>query len=209
MNAGTSEPTGAPAEHEELLSTPVGELLDTVAAASRTPGGGSVAAMVVAVSAALVAAAARFSARDWPDAAGAVAQAERLRERAWPLAEESARAYSDAIEALGAPPGAKAASDRDYELGLVLGWAAEVPLLIAEAANDVASLARLVAEEGSPDVGPDAAVAAALAEASARAAAHLVEINLIASPSDPRVLAARGLATMAAKSAETALSTRR
>jgi formiminotetrahydrofolate cyclodeaminase len=207
VNAGTSEPLDAPAVQDELLGTPVGELLDTVAAASRTPGGGAVAAMVVAVSAALVAMAARVSRRDWPDAAGAVAQAERLRERAGPLAAESARAYSDAIAALGQPRGRGEVADRDYELGLVLGWAAEVPLLIAEAANDVAALARLVAEEGGPDVRPDAAVAATLAGAAARSSAHLVEINLIASPTDPRVLAARGLATMAAKSAEAALST--
>jgi formiminotetrahydrofolate cyclodeaminase len=174
------------------------ELLAGIAAETRAPAGGSVAAIVVALAAALVAKAARLSRTSWRHAPGAVAQAEALRARVMPLAEADAAAYAEAIAALEA---------RDPGLGEALSRAAQVPLVIAAAAADVASLAKSVAEEGDPNTRGDAAAAAVFAHAAAQAAAHLVEINLSATRDDERVLVARALAETAQRAADAALAT--
>jgi formiminotetrahydrofolate cyclodeaminase len=174
------------------------ELLASIAAETRAPAGGSVAAMVVALAAALVAKAGRLSRDSWAHAHGAIAQAEALRTRVLPLAEADAAAYAEAISALEA---------RDADLGAALSRAAHVPLMIAEAAADVACLARCVAEEGDPGARGDAAAAAVFAQAAAQAAAHLVEINLSARRDDERVRVARALVATADRAADVALTT--
>ena len=173
-------------------SQTVGEFCDTVAAESSAPGGGSVAAVVTTFAASLAAMAARFSGEQWEDAAGAVAQAEALRARALPLADEDARAYESYLAALHLPRELEPAA-RDAAIGEALSRAAEVPLAIAETALDVASLAADLAERGNPNLRGDAAAAALLAEASVRATANLVEINLATREGDERVERAREL----------------
>src|SRR6266540_1563147 len=69
-----------------LLELRLREFLDEIAAEGRTPGGGSAAALVTAIAAGLLAKVARGSGDTWPEAAGIVAQAECLRDRATPLA---------------------------------------------------------------------------------------------------------------------------
>jgi formiminotetrahydrofolate cyclodeaminase len=198
--AVSSRPSGIV---EERLST----LIDDLARYGRVPGAGSVAAISVAMSAAVVAMAARRSAEVWPEAGGAVAQAEALRRRALPLVDSDARALADALELLEPPAQEAAQSDRrDFELGLALATAADVPLSIVQVAADVAALARSVAESGSAEVRPDVAGAAVLAHGAARAAAHLVEINLATTEDDFRVLAAHSLAAAAGEWADQALT---
>jgi formiminotetrahydrofolate cyclodeaminase len=204
-----SEDSAAPARGlsggDELLGARVDDLLDAIAADTHGPGGGSVAAIVVALAAALLTMAARLSRDDWPEAGGAIAQSEALRKRAGPLAARDAKAFRDAIRALAGESRSETGT-RPIELGPALARAAEIPLDIAGHAADVAALAALVADRANPDVRPDAAVAAALAEAAARAAAHLVEVNLGATPDDDRVLAAGTLADMAGAYARTAFA---
>jgi hypothetical protein len=143
------------------------------------------------MAAALVADAARRSQECWDGAAGAAAQAERLRHRAAPLGAQGAAAYRDASEQLIERTG-------DFELGRALERAAEVPLEVARIAADVTALARDVAERGEPAARADAVGAGFLAEAAAKAAAHLVEINLGVGKDDERVVSARSLAAAAA-----------
>jgi len=147
-------------------------------------GGGPLAALVTASAAELLAKVARASRDAWPDAAGAAAQAESLRDRARPLADLAARAYEEAINAGGG----------DYEVGRAYAEAAEPPLRIAAAAADVAALA--------------AVVAGLLAAGSARAAAELVAVNLTAASNDDRVHRADRLAEEAARTAEEARAAR-
>jgi len=149
------------------------------------------------MAAGLVAKAARVSQGAWPEAAGAVAQAESLRARAAPLAQQDAEVYRVALEAMR--------GSGNEELATSLDRAAEVPLEIAAVAVDVAALGALVADRGSESVHAEAAGAAALAEASARIAAHLVEVNLTAVPGDDRVERAKRLAAEASDSARRAL----
>lgn len=192
---------------DDLLGARVEDLLDAVAADTHGPGGGSVAAIVVALAASLLAMTARLSRDTWTEAGGAVAQAQLLRLRVAPLAAADAKAFRDAIRALGGEYRSETGS-RPLELGTVLARAAEVPLQITETAADVAALAALVAENASPDVQADAAVAAALAQAGARAGAHLVEVNLGALDDDERVAAARALVARAEASCREAFAAR-
>jgi formiminotetrahydrofolate cyclodeaminase len=203
----TDEP-GTGARPPGLVDEPLSALIDGLARQGRVPGAGSVAAVMVAMSSAVVAMAARSSAEVWPEAGGAVAQAEALRRRALPLVDSDARALGDAIALLEPETHAEGREGerRDFELGLALALAADVPLSIVQIATDVAALAKTVAESGSAEVRPDAVGAAVLAHGAARAAAHLVEINLATSEDDFRVLAARSLAEAAGEWAEQALA---
>jgi formiminotetrahydrofolate cyclodeaminase len=150
---------------------------------------------VTAFAASLTAMAARFATEQWEDAPGAVAQAETLRARVLPLAEEDARAYESFLLAR------RMSKDfdpqvRDAAIGEALSRAADVPLAIAEAALDVASLAAELVERGNPNIRGDAATAVLLSEAAVRATANLVEINLGTRDGDERIERAHELVEM-------------
>ena len=153
------------------------------------------AAIVTAFAASLTSMAARFATEQWEDAAGAVAQAEALRARVLPLAEEDANAYENFLVARRMSEEVDA-DIRDAAVGDALSRAADVPLAIAEAALDVASLAAELVEHGNPNLRGDAATAALLAEAAVRATANLVEINLATREGDERIERARELVEM-------------
>ena len=187
-----------------LLALRVDELLDEVASEARVPGSGSGAALVVALAAALVAKVARVSRSQWAEAGGAAAQAETLRARAVLLADADAVVYEEALVALERKeeldPGT-----RDAAIGDALVRAAEVPLMIATTACDVAVLAADVAEAAVPDAAADAAAAALLADGAARSARHLVEVNLATAGQDPHTGRGAELVTIAASAAKRAV----
>ena len=189
---------------DDLLDSPLREFLDTLAGEGPAPGGGSAAAIVVAMAAGLVAMVARASKEHWPEAGGVIGQAEAFRARVAPLAQADAEAYIEALAALRGREKLEARY-RDQKLREALDRAAEIPLQIAEAGADLASLAALLVEHGNPEVRADAAAASVLAEGGTRAAAKLVEINLGATEDDPRVRHAQLLAEVAAESAQRAL----
>jgi len=178
---------------------PFEELLDTIAAETPAPGGGSVAAFVAEMAASLAAMAARF-AHDWDGAAGAVAQAETLRQRAAPLADEDAVAYENVLTAMRMPQELEP-EVRNTLIGETLSRAADVPLAIAECAASVAELAAEIAVCGNPNLRGDAAAAAILAASAARVAANLVEINLSTVEGDDRVERAREIVRSADRAA--------
>jgi methenyltetrahydrofolate cyclohydrolase len=184
------------AEPSDFSSRTVADFCESVAAKTSAPGGGSVAAIVTGFAASLAAQTARFSAEQWEDAAGAVAQAEALRARVLPLADEDARAYESFLAARRMPTEIET-EVRDAAIGAALSRAAEVPLAIAEAAIDVASLACELAERGNQNLRGDAATAVLLAEAAVRAMANFVEINLGMREEDERVARARELVEQA------------
>lgn len=158
------------------------EFLERVASEESVPAGGSVAAIAVGMAAGLVAKTARLS-PDWPRAAETVERADTLRSLVTELAQADADAYTQVLEALRRKEGVAAA----------LSAAADVPLAIAEAAAEVASLAAIAAVDGNPRLHGDAVMAVELAEAGGRGAAELVAINL-AGHSDERVERAAELA---------------
>ncbi len=202
---GPATPAGRIGKNRGVAYTdmPFEELLDTIAAETPAPGGGSVAAFVTEMAASLAAMAARF-AHDWEGAAGAVAQAETLRHRAAPLAAEDAVAYENVLTAMRMPEELES-EVRNTLIGETLSRAADIPLLIAETAADVAELASEIAVHGNPNLRGDAAAASLLASSAVRVAANLVEINLSTMEGEDRVERARTLVAGAEKAAKRAL----
>ena len=189
---------------DELLDLPLGEFVELLAS-EEPPGGGSAAAIVVAMAAGLVAMVARASKDYWPDAGGAIGQADTFRARVAPLVQADADVYSDALTILRRREEV-AERYRDQTMRDTLEKAAEIPIKIAEAGCDLASLAALLVENGNPEVRADAAVACVLAEGGTTAAAMLVETNLGATEGDPRVRHVRTLVAAAAEASERALA---
>jgi formiminotetrahydrofolate cyclodeaminase len=184
---------------EPYLELRLGELLESVTERGG-PGAGAIAAVQAAAAAALVELAARATETEtWADAAGAAAQARKLRERLVPLARQDAEAYQAAVAKL------KERAD-DFALGEALARAADVPLEIADHAENVSALAADAAAHANPDLRADAAAAAALALGAAWAAAKLVEINLGMHEDDPRLARARQIAAGATETAREALT---
>ncbi len=136
----------------------IGSYLDALGARTPAPASGSGAAIAGAIAAALAELAARFS--DEREAAGSLVE---LRSRLVDLADEDAEAYSAFMHT-------RSDEDRDRTI--------DVPLAIAEAASEVASIARTIAERGNPRVAGDAIAGAELAAAVVRVGAELVEINV-------------------------------
>ncbi len=156
------------------------------------------------MAAGLVAMSATASRGEWPEAKGAAAQANMLRERVAPLAQRNVQAYADAVARLR---GGEGDGDEGQDLGALLERAAQIPLEIAEAAVDVASLAAVVAERGEQSLRADAVAAALLAQGAARAAATLVEVNLGTTESDERLTQVRDLVGTAQAAAARAQAT--
>jgi formiminotetrahydrofolate cyclodeaminase len=165
-----SPPDSPPAS---FLDQPVRGFLDQLAARTPTPGGGGAAAATGAMAAGLVAMAARFSARQLPEAGDLADQADRLRYMASQLADMDARVYTAVL------------ASRGPERKEALLAAAMVPLEIAAIGARVAGLAVRVAEAGNPNLRGDAVTGAVLAAASARSAASLVDINVRLGGLDP------------------------
>jgi formiminotetrahydrofolate cyclodeaminase len=160
---------------DRFLDQPVRGFLDGLAARTPTPGGGGAAAAVGAMAAGLVAMAARFSARQLPEAGDLADEADRARYMASQLVDMDARAYAAVLAARG--------PERKERL---LG-AAMIPLEMAAIGAKVAGLAVRVAEAGNPNLRGDAVTGAVLAAASARSAARLVDINVRLGGLDPEL----------------------
>ena len=180
-------------------------LLDEIAAETPAPGGGSVSALVAAAAAGLVAMAARYSKQRWEGAGDAVGRAEQLRAHVAPLADADAAAYEEVLTAMRLPRHLEP-EVRNEAIGHALSRAADVPLVIAEAAADIAELGALVAENGNPNLRADAVSGVLFAEAAVRAAANLVEVNLGTTDDDERLARARELVTEARVAAARALA---
>jgi formiminotetrahydrofolate cyclodeaminase len=187
------------------LESDVQALLDEIAAETPAPGGGSVAALLAAMAAGLVAMAARFSKDHWDGAGDTVGRAEELRVHVAPLAQADAVAYEEVLTALRLPKGLEP-EVRNQAIANALSRAADIPLLIAEAAADIAELGSLVAERGNPNLRADAVAATLFAEAAARASANLVLVNLAMTKRDPRTARARELAQAAGASSARAVA---
>src|SRR5687768_16244316 len=172
---------------DDYLELPLGDLLDRLSANDLAPGGGSAAALTVAFAARLVAMVARCSPA-WRDAAGAMAQANAIGERAVEPAHTDGRVWDEALTALRDAEAAESDDPRKgFALEQKLEAAAAAPLEIASLGADTAQLAALAGELGEPTYRADAAAAAALAAGGASAAAHLVRVNLGVRAADPRL----------------------
>jgi len=163
-------------------------VLEALGSPDHAAASGSAAALSGALAAAVVAKAARASGRPGP-----AAQAASLEKRLTALAERDASALRAARRLL-----ASGAGGCDFELGEALRKAMSIPASIGATCADVAVLAAEERELVHPDHRPDLEAAAALAAGAAHAAAHLVAVNLTATPEDPDVVSSRAAARTAA-----------
>src|SRR5690242_5031227 len=123
-----------------MRDEPLGALLAAFADRTPSPGGGAAAGIGCALGAALAEMGARFAGDD-----AAAERAAALRTEALRLAEADAAGYAPVLEAVRLP---RDAPERQERLHAALAQAADVPLAIAEAAAEVAALARRVAAGG-------------------------------------------------------------
>lgn len=188
----------------DYLDVRLGDFLRGLAGGTPAPGGAAAAALTAAFAASLVAMVAGRSRGSWAEAAGVAAQAHALEARTVPLAHQTDEAWESALTALR-ESGGEDLERRNGALEDKLARAAEVPLAIAEAAADVASLAALTAEFGEGTFRSDATAAAVLAAAASRAGAHFVAVNLATRPDDEWLRRAVMAADTAAAAATRAL----
>jgi len=178
----------------------VDNLLDRVRSDERSPAAGSAGTAAAALAAALVTKTARRSRAVWPEAGGAIAQAAALEARLWQAGDDLERTYRRAVEAL--------ASGDQGQIGEFVPEAAEASLELSRIAADVAELAVDAAHHCDQAHHADATVAAILATAAARTGAHLVAVNLLSRPDDPRSVEARLLVERSHQAAEMLASER-
>ena len=190
----------------ELLDARLRDLLEQVADESPSAASSAATAAAVALSAGLAAMAARRSRGQWPEAGGAIGQAEALGARAAELVQESADAYEAAVQRLEAGGAEDRPEQRDWSLGVVLARAADAPLELAETAADIGELCAEVAANCDPAVRADAVAGSLLAESGVRVAAHLVEVNLTTRADDERLARAEALRGRAELSRQRALT---
>lgn len=177
-----------------LADGSLGGVLDAFASSEPTPGAGPAAALTCSVASALVemvsAIEQRGEAADSHGAGARAASAHALRAEALALADTDMEAYRAvlAVRRTREEPG-YAERLRD-----ALSAAADPPLAIAEAAAEVARLAREAAGHARGGVRGEAVAAAALADAAATVCVAIVELNLGGAPEDPRLARVRELA---------------
>lgn len=160
--------------------------VESVAAASATPGGGTVAALAGALGAALAGMVAQLTAgrpkyAEVDASMQAVAgEAEALRDRLLELMDADADAFETVMQAYRLPrERGEEAEARREAIQAALRGATAVPLEVMRGACQVLGLAEQVAADGNASAVSDAGVAGLMAQASARAAALNVEINVM------------------------------
>ena len=158
--------------------------LETLAAATPTPGGGSAAALVASMGASLVGMVARIVAdnpkyaTEHAACALLIEKSDKLRIRALAARTEDETAYGEVVAAIARP---KASSEertvRAEALQSALARAATAPLDVAEIAKLVATLAERAIALGNANLIGDVGTAAELAQAALNSAAYHVRSN--------------------------------
>jgi formiminotetrahydrofolate cyclodeaminase len=184
-----------PFSFEQLEWRAMEQLVTRVASDQRTPAAGSAAAAAAELAAALVIKSARRSREVWPEAGGAIAQAEALAARLRAISATIESTYETAMEALE--------SRDDEAIARSLPPAADAALELAQISADVAELAVEAAHHCDQAHHADVTVAAVMAESAARAGCHLVAINLLIRPDDGRASDAGRQAERARQAAAT------
>lgn len=158
--------------------------LDSIAAATATPGGGAAGAYAGAMAAALVAMVARVTvgkkkyADVEPEMQEVIAAAEKLRVDLTASVAADIAAFDEVMKTYQMPKDSEAEIEaRDEAIEKAMHGAAAAPLRVTRDATSVLGLAAIVAERGNANAISDAGSAANLALAAVRAGALNVRIN--------------------------------
>lgn len=171
----------AMAINDEMLGT----WLDALASGDPAPGGGAAAALCGALAAALVSMVARFT-EGRPKYADVqkhvqtiLKSSEHARKMLVDLIEADARAFKMVALAYKMPKSTEEErAQRDDLIQQALTSATDVPVMVAEIAREVLTMAQLIAQIGNRSVLVDAGTAAYLGMATISAAALNVHENL-------------------------------
>jgi methenyltetrahydrofolate cyclohydrolase len=168
-----------------LIKFTVQDFVMQLASANPTPGGGSASALAGAMAAAMVEMACNLTVgrEKFRDVEGemqvVLVRATQLRKQMLAAVEEDTDAYDAVSQAYKMPKeteAEKAARTAAIQQALVL--ATEVPLRVAQAAQETYQLGKIVIVKANPNVASDARVALLLAEAAREGAIANVQINL-------------------------------
>ena len=166
---------------------PLGKYLDSIAAATPTPGGGSVAALCGALSAALSRMVSNLAIGKegyesvQPELGELDNRARDLQNRLVVLMEEDAKAYDAVVAAIRLPRKSdEERGERVRAMQKAYEHATMVPLDTMAACSEALSIALIAAQRGNRNAITDAGAAALVAEAGLRAAGLNVRINLAA-----------------------------
>ena len=166
---------------------PLGKYLDSIAAATPTPGGGSVAALCGALSAALSRMVSNLAIGKegyesvQPELGELDNRARDLQNRLVVLMEEDAKAYDAVVAAIRLPRKSdEERGERVRAMQTAYEHATMVPLDTMSACSEALSIALIAAQRGNRNAITDAGAAALVAEAGLRAAGLNVRINLAA-----------------------------
>ena len=176
----TDTPAGAPAAMP-VAGPSLDGWIDTLAAATPTPGGGSAAALAGTLAAALVAMVARLTvgrkayASVDAQAREILAEAERLRAELRQLVDEDAAAYEGVGRAYKIP---KSDPARAEAIDAALAAAARPPAEVVKRGRRLLALAQTIEQIGNKNAVSDARVAGMLAKTAIDGATENVNANL-------------------------------
>lgn len=176
----TDTPSGAPAAMP-VAGPSLDGWIDTLAAATPTPGGGSAAALAGTLAAALVAMVARLTvgrkayASVDAQAREILAEAERLRAELRQLVDEDAAAYEGVGRAYKIP---KSDPARAEAIDAALAAAARPPAEVVKRGRRLLALAQTIEQIGNKNAVSDARVAGMLAKTAIDGATENVNANL-------------------------------
>lgn len=168
-----------------LVDMTVRDFLEQLASPTPTPGGGSASAVAGAMATAMVEMACNLTVgrekfRDVEEELqGVLARATELRQTLTAAIDEDTEAYTAVSEAYKLPKVTdQERAERTAAIQKALQYASEVPLKIAQAADETYDLAVTAVQKSNPNVASDARVAMLLAEAARSGGIANVQINL-------------------------------
>lgn len=173
----------------DYLDRPLRELLEDVAGTDPVPAAGSLVAVLGALAAGLAAKVARRSTAQRADAEHIAERADRLRRQLEPIITADAAGYAAALATEGAE------ADRDA----AMLEASSGPVVVAEAAAEIAEIASALAANCNPNLRVDAVAVAWFAASVAEVGAALTAANVGESEA---LRAARTAATRARTAAD-------
>ncbi len=169
----------------KLVDMKIKDFLDETASKAPTPGGGSVAALAGALAAALSSMVCNLTkgkerySNVWDKMEEMLYRSEKIRRKLEILIDKDTESFNKVMEAFNLPKESEEEKEiRKRKIQEALKGAAIVPLKTARECNEIAEVAKIIAEKGNQNSITDAVASAIMAEAGLRIAILNVKINI-------------------------------